>query len=157
RQEKQGAGHWETWDACFQVAELKRLRQRPAEERQQLRQAVRLTTTGEQRYREGRYAEAGKLFRQALAIREQALPAGHLDRGTSLNKGDASLNMQGQYAEAEKLYRRALAIWENALPAGHRDLAHCLQSLALTLHKRGQYADAEKLYRRALAIWEKAL
>src|SRR5262249_37936120 len=114
RRDKQGAKHWQTWDAGFQVMEVKRLQQRPAGERQSLRQAIRLTVTGIQHYHNGREAE--KVFRQALVIWRQALPAGHPHLATSLNNLGESLRAQGKPAEAEKLHREALAIRQKALP-----------------------------------------
>src|SRR5262249_22507825 len=101
---------------------------------------------------QGKYAEAEEPFRQALAILEKALPAGHPDLATSLNNLATTLHAQGQYAEAEKLYRQALAIREKALPAGHPLLATSLNNLADTLYEQGQYAEAEKLHREAIRL-----
>src|SRR5262245_40263963 len=97
RQGKQGPDPWQTWAAAFQVGEVKRLRQRPPEERQQVRRADRLNAAGVQHYRDGRYAEAEKLYRQALALRQEALPAGHPDLAQSLTNLAGNLHAQGKH------------------------------------------------------------
>ena len=58
----------------------------------------------------GRYAEAEPLYRQALAIRKQALGEGHPDYATSLNDLAGLLYAQGDYPAARPLIERALAI-----------------------------------------------
>jgi hypothetical protein len=155
--EKQGAEHWQTWDAAFQLEDLPRLSKGPPERRQQLRQARRLNEEAVQLHQRGLSGEAEKLLRQSLALREEALPPGHPDLAASSNNLADSLRAQQKYVEAEQLHRQALALCEKALPPGHPGLANGRNSLAETLRTQGKYVEAEKLYRQALALWEKAL
>ena len=106
---------------------------------------------------EGKYGEAAAIWRQVLAIAEQALGPNHPDVANSLNDLALLLKNQGQYAAAEPLYRRSLAIREKALLPDHPAVANSLNNLALLLSDQGQYAAAEPLYRRSLAISEKDL
>jgi CHAT domain-containing protein len=105
----------------------------------------------------GLYTEAEPLYREALALRQAALPAGHPDIATSLVNLGNFLEITGRYAEAEPLLREALAQRQAALPAGHADIATSLHSLATLLATTGRYAEAEPLYREALAQYQAAL
>ena len=106
---------------------------------------------------EGKYGKAATIWRQVLAIAEQALGPNHPDVANSLNDLALLLKNQGQYAAAEPLYRRSLAIVKKALGPDHHNVATSLNNLAGLLSAQGQYAAAEPLYRRSLAIREKAL
>jgi tetratricopeptide (TPR) repeat protein len=157
RQDRQGAGHWQTWNEQTHVAELKRLRQRPARERLELRQVQRLHATSAQRSEEGRHAAAEQLLRQALAICRKALPSEHPLLASSLHKLAGNLHAQGRYAEAETLFRQALTLLQKAHPANHPVLASGLSTLANNLDVQGKYREAETRFRQALAIFQKAL
>jgi CHAT domain-containing protein/Tfp pilus assembly protein PilF len=108
-------------------------------------------------YQAGKYAQAAKVARQLLALREQTLGPGHAAVGTVLiNLAEIDL-AQGRPAQAEPLFKRGLAIWEKALGPGHADVAKTLNSLAVLYRDQGRLADAEPLFKRSLAIREKAL
>lgn len=124
---------------------------------EQLRQADQLDATGVQRRNEGKYVEAEKLFRQALAIQEEALPVEHPRVARSLHNLAVSLLEQGKYTEAEKLFRQVLTIREKMLLPQHPDLASSIHALAAILRIQGKYANSEQLFRQALAIWQKVL
>src|SRR5687767_9397360 len=61
--------------------------------------------------REGRFAEAERLFRDALQLSEQS-PENGARRATSLNNLAFALHAQGDYGAAERHYRAALAMRE---------------------------------------------
>jgi tetratricopeptide (TPR) repeat protein len=105
----------------------------------------------------GRYAEAEPLYREALAIRREALPQGHPDIAQSLNNLAELYRVTGRYGEAEPLYREALDIYREALGDAHPNVATSLNNLAALLESTGRYGEAEPLYREALAIRQKAL
>ncbi|MFO1429625.1 MAG: tetratricopeptide repeat protein [Candidatus Competibacteraceae bacterium] len=109
------------------------------------------------RYQAGKYADAERFARQALAVAEHAFGSGHPDTATSLNNLAVVLKDQGRPGEAEPLHRRALAIREKVLGAEHPATATSLNNLAVVLRSQGRYGEAEPLYRRALAIQEKVL
>jgi serine/threonine protein kinase len=105
----------------------------------------------------GRYDAAEPNLRRSLALRREALPAGHPDIAQSLNFLALLLKAQNKLAEAEPLYREALAIRRAALPAGHPDIANSLNNLATLLRTQEKFTEAEPLYREALAIRRAAL
>ena len=121
-------------------------------------EAVRLLNkAGWYLYDRARYAEAEPLYRQVLAIREQAMGPDHPDTALSLNDLGVMILAQDRYAEAEPLFRRALAIREAVLGPDHPDTATSLNNLAVLLRDQGRYGEAEPLFRRALAIREAVL
>jgi tetratricopeptide (TPR) repeat protein len=105
----------------------------------------------------GNAAGVEPLYRQLLAMQEQALGPDDPRVAASLDNLALLLKTKGDYAGAEPLYRRALAIREKTLEPNHPDVANSLDNLAWLLKAKGDYAGAEPLYRRALAIREKTL
>jgi CHAT domain-containing protein/Tfp pilus assembly protein PilF len=108
-------------------------------------------------YQAGKYAEATKVARRLLALREKTLGPDHMAVGTVLiNLAELSL-AQGRPAQAEPLFKRGLAIWEKALGPGQPNVAKPLISLGTLYRDQGRLAEAEPLFKRSLAIREKAL
>ncbi len=111
---------------------------------------------GKEAYQAGRYAEAEKQFKFALAEAERLGPS-DWRLATSLNNLAGLYDTQGKCEEAEPLFKRSLAIRENALGPDHPDVALSLNNLAGLYRTQGKYDQAEPLYRRSLPIFEKAL
>ncbi len=111
---------------------------------------------GKKAYEAGRYTEAEKLLKLALAEAEK-FGSSDPRMATSLNNLAALYDTQGKYDQAEPLYRRSLAIREKALGPDHPDVATSLNNLAALYKTQGKYDQAEPLYKRSLAIKEKAL
>src|SRR5215813_1902604 len=105
---------------------------------------------------EGRYAEAGPLYRRDLAITEKALGPDHPEVGATLNNLAELYHGRGRYGDAEPLYKRALSIDEKALGPDHPDVAIDLNNLAELYRAQGRTAEAKPLLKRVLAIREKA-
>jgi tetratricopeptide (TPR) repeat protein len=104
------------------------------EERNQLIQrAEKLDGQAVQLYQQGKFAEATKLMKQALAMRQRLYPKaqypqGHPDLADSLNNLGVLLREQGEYAAARDYHRQALAMYQRLYPKpkyprGHSDLA----------------------------------
>jgi tetratricopeptide (TPR) repeat protein len=104
-----------------------------------------------------KYAEAEGVYRQALAIKEQALGAAHPDVATGLSNLAGLRYALGDLIGAERLFKRALAILEASLGPDHPEAAKCLSNLAGVYHMQRRSVEAEALYRCALEIREKAL
>lgn len=102
----------------------------------------------------GEHAEADRLYRQALEIRERVQGPHHPDVAVVLNNLAALHAAQGDHATAQPMLDRALRIRESAF--GDRDVrtAQSLNNLALLLAAAGDATAAEPLYRRALAVLE---
>ncbi len=108
-------------------------------------------------YYQGRYEEAEPLYKEAVALDREILPANHPDLATDLNSLALLYKSQGRYEEAEPLYKEVVAIAREALPAMHPDLAVHLNNLAAWYYSQGRYEEAEPLYLEAVAIDREAL
>ncbi len=106
---------------------------------------------------EGRYDEAGRVARAALAEAERLLGTEHPQTLTSINNLAFVYQSQGRYGEAEPLYRRALAARERVLGAEHPNTLTSVNNLAFLYQSQGRYGEAESLYRRTLAARERVL
>lgn len=84
----------------------------------------------------GRYDEAEPLYREALAVTEQALGKQHADYASSLNNLALLLDTTGRYDEAEPLYREAVQVFEAALGPDHPNTQTVRENLQLFLVER---------------------
>jgi tetratricopeptide (TPR) repeat protein len=100
---------------------------------------------------QGRYEEAGSLYRRALELREKVLGPEHPDTATTISNLAELYRNQGHYQEAEPLYKRAFEIWEKVLGPEYSNTA--ISNLAELYREQGRYQEAEALYKRALAIF----
>jgi TonB family protein len=106
-------------------------------------------------YREGKYEEAIKLQKQALALWEKELGKEHqliITGWTNLAEMYRALR---RYDEAADAYQRALKIQEKLLGREHTDLVSLLIKLGWMRHGVAKVGEAEGLFNRAVAISEK--
>ncbi len=105
---------------------------------------------------EGRYEQAGKLFRQvvheATSLGDPNLPLARAIDGLA----DVQ-RLSGRLDEAAELYLRSSRMWESLLGPRQPRLATTLHNLALVYVAQGQPDTATPLLRRALTIWEATL
>ena len=115
------------------------------------RRSAYLHELGNLAYQRGEHAEAERLYRQSLSIKERlGDPAG---MAISVHQLGMLAQARGDLAEAERLYRQSLAIKERLGDlAGMASSVHQLGRLA---QDRGDLAEAERLYRQSLAIKER--
>lgn len=115
-----------------------------------------------------RFAEAGRLYRQALAITLRV--CGPRDPGVAsiLHNLGGLEHSRGRYARAEPYARKSVAIRQAALGPEHPAVAADIAALAAIIHGLGTRArdpviarrhrrEAEKLYLRAIAIFGRSL
>jgi tetratricopeptide (TPR) repeat protein len=105
---------------------------------------------------QGRYAEAERCLRRALAIFEQAYGPEHPEVAHGLNNLAIFYASQGRCSEAEELLSRALILYERAFGLHHPDIAYGLSNLAACYNEQNRLEAVEPLYQRALAIMEQA-
>jgi tetratricopeptide (TPR) repeat protein len=101
---------------------------------------------------EGDFAQAERLFREALAMLQRL---GEADATDGANvKGDVArmLKERGRSEEAEALYRETLAIERRIGGDRSASVATTLNNLGVLLGERGDWAGAEPLHREALDI-----
>ena len=106
---------------------------------------------GIEAYKQGRYAEAEKLWLAALKEAEKFGPQDPR-LATSLNNLAELYRAQGKYAEAEPLYKRALEIDEKALGPDHPNVATTLENYAALLRETQRNAEATEMEARAKEI-----
>jgi CHAT domain-containing protein/Tfp pilus assembly protein PilF len=106
----------------------------------------------------GKYPEAEKLYKSALAIFEKVRPSAATarDLAKTLNGLGRVYEHEGRYAEAESVQKRALSIVENAPGADQMVVSYALEDLGNAYYGEGRYPEAEDYYKRTLAIREKA-
>lgn len=98
----------------------------------------------------GRYAEAEKELRAALAVQESTR-AGDAALGRTLSDLGMALYHQTRLAEAEATLSRSLALRRRGLGADHPETVETLNNLAAVWLARGDLPRAEGAMREALA------
>ena len=115
-----------------------------------------------------RFAEAGRLYRQALAITVRAHGPRTVDVASILHNLGGLEHSRGRYGRAEPHARKSVAIRERLLGPDHPTVAADIAALAAILHGLGMRPgdrraasrhrrEAERLYRRAIAAFSRAL
>ncbi|HYL77279.1 MAG TPA: tetratricopeptide repeat protein [Bryobacteraceae bacterium] len=105
---------------------------------------------------EARYAEAEKLYRRALGLRQAALGGAHADVAASMNNVAEILRLEGRYGEAAPLFERALGIFDRLGAPSRGDLGLVLNNLAEIYRVYRLYGEAERLLGEALPLIERA-
>ena len=105
----------------------------------------------------GKYAEAEKINRQALQLKEKVLGAKHPSTLVTMNNLAYVLGNQGLYAEAEQMHRQTLQLSEKVLGTEHPDTLRSIYNLASVLNNQGKYAEAEQMHQQTLQLREKVL
>jgi tetratricopeptide (TPR) repeat protein len=115
-----------------------------------------------------RFAEAGRLYRQALAITVREHGPRALDVAAIFHNLGGLEHSRGRYGRAEPHARKSVAIRTRLLGKGHPTVAADIAALAAILHGLGMRPgdpkaasrhrrEAERLYRRAIAVFSRAL
>jgi tetratricopeptide (TPR) repeat protein len=111
---------------------------------------------GRKAYVQGNYADAERLFKEAL---EAAKATG--DKGIRLERSLLNLGTvyrdQAKYSEAEKLLKQAILVMEAGNLAEQTDMALALNNLAGLYQLQGRVAEAIELYNRSVRIAEKRM
>jgi CHAT domain-containing protein/tetratricopeptide (TPR) repeat protein len=152
-----GERHWQTVDAGLAVQRWGRLAQLVPEKQGQVGAALRRLAEGEEQWSKGRYSQAEKAYRAALALLRRTLGGEHPDTALGYNNLAFCLQALGKAQEALPLYRKALGITRKALGEDHPDTATGYNNLAFCLQAQGKAQEALPLYRKALGITHQAL
>ena len=99
----------------------------------------------------GRYPEAERHLRRAVAIWQQHEPTNQTELASSLQNLATLYLTLGRLSQAEPLYRRAYDLRRATLGDQHPLTALSLHCLAELLHTRRRYVEAEDLFTRASA------
>jgi eukaryotic-like serine/threonine-protein kinase len=101
----------------------------------------------------GHHAEAGRYYRDALAIIEPWYGRTHPETASAMTILAQALVPQGSYDEADGLLRQALATQESVYGAVHPRVAFVLNEIGQVAMRRKALDDAERSYGRALNIY----
>jgi hypothetical protein len=119
--------------------------------------ADRLAQEADQRFAEGRCAEAEQALRELLQLQTRVLGENHADYADTLSKLGELCYMRNDLQGAEEKFRRALEIRRRVLGERHLDYATNLNSLALVVWRQSGAGAAEPLLRCAHAIRQQLL
>ncbi len=119
--------------------------------------ADRLAQEADQRFAEGRCAEAEQALRKLLQLQTRVLGENHADYADTLSKLGELCYMRNDLKGAEEKFRRALEIRRCVLGERHLDYATNLNSLAVVVWQQSGAGAAEPLLRRAHAIRQQLL
>ncbi len=103
----------------------------------------------------GRFPEAEKAFRRALAAGRATQGEDHPNVAATMGNLATVLEGQSRLTEAEDLYKRTLAVYEKIFGSNHAVTAIGLNNLANVYSAQGRFQDAAGLQQRVLAIHEK--
>ena len=107
-------------------------------------------------YKENKYDEALPLARQALNLREAALPANDARIISAVNNLAFIFMAKESYGEAKTSFARSLALSEKKFGVDSPRLADIIAQLAIAHHKQSDNGKATELIQRAADIREKA-
>ena len=116
-----------------------------------------LNNLADLRHGQGRLNEARRLHERALAIRERALGAEHVDIAASLNNVAVLLMDLRKHGDALPLLERAAKVSKAAAGKAHPSHATALANLAGCQLSLGRVDEARRNYKRAVGIHTKAL
>jgi CHAT domain-containing protein/Tfp pilus assembly protein PilF len=152
-----GLENWQTADARRAIETLKHIARLPEEGRKAMASVGALDDQRSAMEEKARYAEAERLAREALTIRERWLGPDHTETAVAINKLAITLHGQDKDAEAEKLYRRVVDIRLKTLEPSHPLIGRGYNNLSANLYYQDRYAEAEAMARKALDIYVKVL
>ena len=99
-----------------------------------------------------KYAEAERLFTEALAILTKRLPAGHREIGRATANLAEVYFRQKRAVEAEQAYANALTILEQAVGRDNPELLPTMEHYSQLLRARQDFAKAADLDARVMKI-----
>ncbi len=100
------------------------------------------------------YGPASEAWNRTLALRREALPAGHPEIGVTLSGMALTARRLGLSSIAVELHGKAMAIYRAEFDPGHPALAACLHGLAQALHRQGRFVEARDHLAEALHLSE---
>jgi len=105
----------------------------------------------------GRFGDAEREFRRAIALKERLAPNDGVTIARSLNNLAGLLRVIGRYEEASKAYERAIALWRRAEGGDSANVGILTDNLGVLYLNMGRVAEAEAQHREAVRIFERVL
>ena len=107
---------------------------------------------GEELALKGRYKEAERVHRQAIAMKEKVVGKESFHVTESMDKLGKLFFDQARYREAEAIFRRTSAIRESLLGVDHYYTGSSVCSLANVLQAQKRFGEAEEVARRVSTL-----
>lgn len=107
--------------------------------------ALALSNLGSLYFRQGRFADAEKVLREAIGLKRKLYPEGHLDLAQSLNNLANAVATLNRAKEAIPIYVEAHGLYRKALGEESSELASSLSNLAVAYSVMGQLEAAEPI------------
>ena len=107
--------------------------------------------------KQGKTAEARKLYEQALKIRKTELGENHPDYAASLDNLANMFREEGNKQKAEEYYIKALEIRGVVLGNKHPAYAASLNNIAVFYEENGKMEEAEQAYQQTVDIFKERL
>ena len=152
RTKLQGAKHWQTIDARFELAAMQRLASLSPEKRGQLDRANQVATRANRFQGSGNPKAAEPLWRQALKVFREVLGSDHPSTMTAESNMAVAIEDQGRHAEADAMLRAQLLLRTKLFGEEHPATVDSLHNVAQNLTEAGQDAESEPLLRRSLEL-----
>jgi CHAT domain-containing protein/tetratricopeptide (TPR) repeat protein len=105
----------------------------------------------------GRFADAEREFRKAIALKERIAPDDGVTIARSLNNLAGLLRVVGRYDEASEVYERAIALWRRAEGGDSANVGILTDNLGVLYLNMGRLAEGEAQHREAVRIFERVL
>jgi TolA-binding protein len=103
-------------------------------------------------YRQKKYEEAERAYRQAVQEREKVLGRDHADTINARCWTAHSLFYQKKYEEAERMYRQVVQEREKVLGPEYADTIDARYWWTRSLYEQRQFEQAERLFRQILEV-----
>ncbi|KAN0066858.1 hypothetical protein V8E54_015030 [Elaphomyces granulatus] len=97
-------------------------------------------------YKDGRYDQAGTLFKEVLENKSKRLKNDDEEMLDSMAWMALAYLEQGRWTEAEKLFVQVVQTRKTVLGSQHPDTLTSMNDLAVTYRSLGQWTEAEKLF-----------
>jgi tetratricopeptide (TPR) repeat protein len=108
-------------------------------------------------FREGDYAKAEAVYKEALELQRRVLGEERLDTLNSMSNLARVYVSEGQYAKAEPLYTKAVELLRRVNGEDHPDTITSMKDLAALYRYEGRYAEAEPLFLKVVEVRRRLL
>lgn len=106
--------------------------------------------------RQGRYKDAERSYRDALALQHQLYGESHSDIARTLKDLAQALDDDGDLKGAIALMQTAVAMQRTLFGAApHPDLADAINALGMLLEENGDYDQAERMYGESIGMYRR--
>lgn len=103
----------------------------------------------------GRYADAVRVFRANLQLKQRILGKEHESTLSTMHTLASVLDKAGEHADAVQLSRECLALRQRVLGKEHEDTLFTMHFLAVLLAGNNERAEAGRLFRELLDVVER--